>query len=109
MREGAPLAGSACERLVYLQAGLVVPVEAYDLALMCEARGIVLRPRGDALDVDGPHSPAILEALRRNKAHVLAILRYTADDRHLFDQSLAFPEHGPITSLGAMERLKNNQ
>lgn len=92
---------SACDRFVYLQAGLVVPVEAFNLALSCESRGIKLLARGDVLDVEGPLTPEILESLRRWKFHVIDILKYTADDRHLFDARLLVPAHGPIVNGGA--------
>lgn len=88
---------SACDRFVYLQAGLVVPVEAFNLALSCESRGIKLLARGDVLDVEGPLTPEILESLRRWKYHVIDILKYTADDRHLFDPAIPFPQHGPVS------------
>lgn len=87
---------SDCDRLVPLQAGVVVPAEAYDLALTCEGLGIRLSADGGVLNVEGPHTPEILDALRRCKAHILTILRYSPSDRHLFDPSIAFPDHGPV-------------
>lgn len=90
---------SACDQLVCLQGGLVVPVAAYNLALTCEALGIRLSARGSVLDVDGPHTVELLEALRQSKHHILAILKYTPSDLHLFDPSKPFPVHGPIVEL----------
>lgn len=87
---------SACDQFVALQAGVVVPIDAYTLALKCEALGIRLSAHNGALDVEGPHTTEILEALRRWKPHILTILRYAPSDRHIFDASIPFPEHGPI-------------
>lgn len=87
---------SASDQFVYLQAGLVVPVEAFNVVLQCEALGITLSHRDGSLDVDGPYTADLLATLKRLKPHVLAILRYEASDAHLFDSSLPFPEHGPI-------------
>jgi hypothetical protein len=86
---------SACDQLVCLQGGLVVPVAAYNLAIRCEELGIRLSARGGVLDAEGPYTVEILEALRQSKPHILAILKYTPDDRHLFDPSVPFPDHGP--------------
>jgi len=99
-RKGFP-AMSASDSLVSLQHGLVVPLEAWLLAIRCEEVGIKLVPRGDTLDADGPLNPELVAALRRLKPHVLAILRYTPDNRHLFDPSVPFPEHGPLLSRSA--------
>lgn len=89
------------DSLVFLQRGFVVPVGAFDLALKCEADGIRLSiGPGDKLVADtlsgDPLPVEVLQSLRRHKAHVLAILRYTPSDNHLFDASVAFPNHGPI-------------
>lgn len=90
------VAVSASSQLVCLQAGIVVPLEAFTLALECEALGIRLSAHGGVLDVDGPHTPEILQALRRWKPQIVAILRYSPSDRHLYDPAIPFPEHGPV-------------
>lgn len=87
---------SASDALVCLQAGLVVPVEAFNLALRCEALGIRLSARGAVLDAEGPYTAEILADLKRLKPHVLALLKYTPSDRHLFDAAAPYPEHGPV-------------
>lgn len=88
------------ERLVCLQRGVVVPLAAFNLAIRCEVDGVRLWIDWDGgserLKVKGPCSAELLAELNRWKPHVLAILKYTADDRHLFDTSLPFPDHGPI-------------
>lgn len=91
------------EALVFLQRGFVVPARAYHLAIRCEARGIRLSVGpGDKLvadSMDGSPIPVeVLEQLRGLKLHLLAILRYTPDDRHLFDSSLPYPHHGPLSA-----------
>jgi hypothetical protein len=92
---------SACDQLVCLQGGLVVPVAAYNLAIRCDMMGIKLTARGGMLDAEGPYTPEILEALRQSKPHILAILKYTPDDRHLFDDRVPFPEMGPVLARRA--------
>ena len=87
---------SASDALVCLQGGLVVPVEAFNLALRCEALGIRLSARGGVLDAEGPYTPAILADLKRLKPQVLALLKYTPSDAHLFDASVPYPAHGPV-------------
>ena len=83
------------DRPVVLQSGLVVPVDAYQLAIRCEELGIRLRDDGGVLDASGPLTAEIAAALRRLKPHLLTILRYTPSDRHLRDARAPFPEHGP--------------
>ena len=56
-RKGFP-AMSASDSLVSLQHGLVVPLEAWLLAIRCEEVGIKLVPRGDTLDADAIESRA---------------------------------------------------
>jgi len=90
---------SASEPLVCLQGGLVVPVEAFNLAIRCESLGIQLSANGAALEAEGPHTPEILAALKRLKPHILALLCYMPDDRHLFDSTVAAPETGPIVKV----------
>ena len=87
---------SNSEPLVMLQRGFCVPVEAFNLVLDCEAIGVKLTARGNTLDVDGPHTPELLERLKAWKPHVLAVLAYTPTDRHLFDDSIQPPHMGPI-------------
>lgn len=90
---------SPSEKFVSLQAGLVVPLAVFDLVLQCEAAGIQLRITwehgAEVLKVDGRVAPELVAALKQWKPHVLAVLKYTADDRHLFDPSVPFPDHGP--------------
>ena len=91
------------EPLVCLQAGIVVPSAAFDLALRCEADGIVLTVASDGkLSADGPDgklTPEIVSELKRLKPHIVAVLRYVPDDRHLRDDSAPRPEVGPVVSL----------
>ena len=84
------------DRLVCLQHGLVVPLDAYVLVLKCGHLGIALRDDGDVLDASGPITPEIDTALRRLKWHVLSILKYHPSDRHHQDPSVPFPDHGPV-------------
>ncbi|MDP3719344.1 MAG: hypothetical protein Q8T13_16405 [Acidobacteriota bacterium] len=88
------------DRFVHLQRGFVVPVEAVEAALAIENAGHRLTLDGaDLLIVpSGPVDPHDLEQLRRWKPHVLMILKYTADDRHLFDSRLSAPDCGPIVT-----------
>src|SRR5689334_9747020 len=96
---------SPSEPLVMLQRGFVVPVTVFNLVLACEAAGIRLwvgvENGSEVIRADGPVTPELLTALRAWKPHVLAILKYTADDRHLFNASVPFPEHGPIINGSA--------
>ena len=88
---------SDSNRLVFLQHGLVVPREAFDLVLEVERKGIALALDGADVLVTGENlQPDDIEALRRLKPHVQQLLRYVADDRHLFDRNLPQPDHGPI-------------
>ena len=84
------------DRLVCLQHGKVVPLDAYLLVGKCEDMGITLADDGGVLDARGQITPEIDVALRRLKWHVLAILKYHPSDRHHFDSSVPFPEHGPV-------------
>src|SRR5687768_16183010 len=93
------------DRLVCLQHGRVVRLDAYRLVLKCEDIGITLADDGGVLDARGPITPEIDEALRRLKHHVLLILRYHPSDAHLNNPSVPFPHHGPIAvPKGAMRR-----
>ena len=87
---------SASDRFAWLQNGVVVPLEAVNLQLRCAELGIRLGCHDGALDVEGPHTPELLNELRRWKPHLLLLLRYTPSDVHLYDSQSAFPEHGPI-------------
>jgi hypothetical protein len=66
--------------------GLTLPEEALVLALDLENRGCTLRQDGDRLRVLGPGGakPALsegdVEAIRRWKAHLLALLAYVAPE-----------------------------
>lgn len=89
---------SPSETLVNLQAGFVVPLAVFNLVLQCEAAGIRLwiawEHGAEVLKADGRVSSDLIADLKRWKPHVLAVLKYTADDRHLFDPSVPFPDHG---------------
>lgn len=87
------------DRLVCLQHGRVAPLEASLLVIKCGELGITLADDGGVLDARGPITPEIDSALRRLKWHVLLILKYHPSDRHHFDSSVSFPEHGPVVSL----------
>lgn len=87
---------SDTDRLVSLQCGIVVPVEAYRLALQCDELGIRLRDDRGVLDVTGPLTPEIAAALKRFKWPILTILRYHPSDAHLRDAAIPFPHHGPL-------------
>ena len=91
---------SRSEPLVCLQAGIVVPAAAFDLALKCEAEGISLTVTPDGkLSADGPDgklTPQIVADLKRLKPHIVAVLRYVPDDRHLRDDSAPRPKLGPM-------------
>jgi hypothetical protein len=67
---------------VALRGGLTLPLPAVELAIDLERRGLQLRvEKGDVLCV-GPRDRLTDEdraALRRWKAHVLALLTYNAD------------------------------
>jgi len=93
------MAPTPSEPLVNLQGGFVVPIAVFNLVLGCEAAGIRLwiawEHGAEIIKADGPLTPDLIAELKRWKPHVLAILKYTADDRHLFDPSTPFPEHGP--------------
>lgn len=88
------------EPLVCLQAGIVVPAAAFNLALRCEAEGIALTVGLDGkLSADGPDgklTSEIVSELKRLKPHIVAVLRYVPNDRHLRDDSAPRPELGPV-------------
>ena len=88
------------EPLVSLQRGFVVPLAVFDLVLHCENAGVRLQVawvRGaEVVKAEGPLTPELLEQLRRWKPHILAILKYTASDAHLFDSRQARPDVGPL-------------
>lgn len=91
---------SNSEPLVCLQKGFVVPAEVINLVLDCERLGIQLSARnGSTLDVDGPHTPELIERLKKWKPHVIAVLTYTPTDRHLFDSSIPAPQMGPLQQV----------
>ena len=77
---------SGCEfvsEFVTLRGGLIVPLPAVQLALNLEARGLHLRPDGDALLI-GPRellTDEDREAVRHWKPHLLALLAYDADSQ----------------------------
>lgn len=72
---------------ILLAGGLAVPVEPLVLALEFEQRGIGLRVEGDKLRVVGPNGakPELTEdeiaAIRRWKAHLVALVEYRAPER----------------------------
>lgn len=88
------------DRLVCLQHGIVVPLDAYLLVLKCENLGITLAEDNGVLDARGPITPEIDAGLRRLKPHVLLLLKYEPSDRHLHDATVPFPAHGPINKGG---------
>ena len=88
---------SNSEPLVFLQRGYVVPVSAFNLVLRCESLGIRLSiGGGNKLAADGPITLDILSELKRLKPHVIALLQYVPDDRHLRDETIPAPRVGPI-------------
>lgn len=88
------------EPLVCLQRGFVVPAVVFNLVLECERLGIQLSARnGTTLDVDGPHTPELLELLKAWKPHVILVLRYTSTDTHLRDETIPRPHLGPIQQV----------
>lgn len=93
------------ESFVMLQRGFVVPLQVFNLVLACEVAGIRLwvswENGSEVIKADGPVTPGLIAELKAWKPHVLAILKYTADDRHLLDSSVPFPDHGPIVNGGA--------
>lgn len=99
---------SPSEPLVNLQRGFVVPLAVYKLVLTCEAAGVRLwvswEDGSEVIKADGPVTSDTIAQLKAWKPHVLAVLKYTADDRHLFDPSVPFPEHGPIVVNGGARR-----
>jgi hypothetical protein len=88
------------ERLVCLQAGLVVPVAAVEAALAIERAGHRLRLDGPDLVVEpvGAVDHHDLEQLRRWKPHVRMLLAYTPSDHHLFDDTAPPPATGAIVT-----------
>jgi len=90
---------------VWLQHGYVAPIAVFDLVLACERAGIGLRVVDGDVIASSPGRPQLITdelvcQLRAWKPHVLAVLKYTADDRHLSDPPVPFPEHGPIVHGG---------
>lgn len=86
------------DRFVHLQRGLVVPIEAVAAALAIERAGHRLRLDGDDLLIEpnGTLDAHNVQQLRQWKPHVLLLLRYTASDQHLRDETEASPEFSPI-------------
>lgn len=71
------------DRFIELRNGPSVPVEAFRLAQdLITTRGLVLRQEGDLLRVSNPDgsrpdlSPEDVEAIRKWKAHLLALIAY---------------------------------
>lgn len=86
------------DRFLWLQHGLVIPIEAAVAAMAIENAGhristdgedVLIEPRGtvDAHD---------LAQVRKWKAHVILMLSYTATDEHLRDSTTSAPAVGPI-------------
>ena len=91
---------SASERLVMLQNGFCAPRAVVNLVLDCQHKGINLRVRGgQTLDVEGPHTPELLAALKRWKHHVICVLNYTPSDAHLRNEGAPVPNFGPIQQV----------
>jgi hypothetical protein len=74
------MAGSESCRYVVLRGGLALPVEPVVLLLGLEARGFSVRRDGDALVVQPYHQLTRDDcaAIRRWKAHLLALVDYEA-------------------------------
>lgn len=93
--------------LVPLQNGLIVPKRAYDLAIGLEAEGLKLAEDGGRIAVPEGATEEQLAAIRESKHHLLLLLRYTPDDRHLTDNRAPFPAHGAIVrEAGAADVLR---
>lgn len=86
---------------VWLPGGRPVPLAAVELALDLERRGIRLWPDGEGgLLLQGRDlTDADLDRVRPFKAHILALLAYTPDDRHLRRNDRA-PRPQPIVEHG---------
>lgn len=85
---------------VWLQNGYAAPVAVFDLVLACEKSGIRLTVVDGDVIASSPQRPELItgeliEELRAWKPHVVAILQYTPDDRHLRDDSAPRPQLGP--------------
>jgi hypothetical protein len=79
------VSGLATEPLTFvtLKGGLVVPLEALELAWSLEGRGAVFAVEGDQLVVDAPSTtltPTDRAGLRRWKHHLIAIVSYRPRD-----------------------------
>ena len=81
---------------VFLQHGLVIPVEAVEAALRIERAGHRLSIDGPDLLVEpsGQVDPRDLEQFRRWKPHVRMLLAYTPSDRLLRDEQHSRPDVG---------------
>lgn len=85
------------DRLVFLQGGLVVPLEACELVLEMERRGLKLWLDGEDVLIEGRDiTPDVVAGVRRWKPHVRLLLAYVASDGHLVDDSSPRPEVGPV-------------
>lgn len=65
--------------------GLTLPLAAVELALDLERRDLKLSIEGDRLRVSGPNgkpdlSPADVDAIRKYKAHLMALVAYEPPD-----------------------------
>ena len=66
--------------------GLIVPLDAYNLALELERRDLTLRQVGDSLRIQGPHgtkpdlSAGDVDRIRRYKFHLFALMHYRGPD-----------------------------
>jgi hypothetical protein len=84
----------------WLPGGFCPRRDAVLLALRCEDDGIRLRvviENGvDTLRVDGELSSDTLTELRRLKPHLIPVLKFRGCDRHLWDDSRARPQVGPV-------------
>lgn len=72
--------------LIELRSGPTVPVDALNLGLSLEARGLILKVEGDRLRVRGPGgvkpdlSSEDAEQIRRWKFHLMALVTYVAPE-----------------------------
>ena len=94
------MSNSSDDRWVHLQQGLVVPVEAYITALDVERAGHHLVVESEHLYLDRGHGltldAELVARVRQWRHHVLVLMRYHPNDRHLVDAAVTFPDHGPI-------------
>ncbi|MGE3273849.1 MAG: hypothetical protein AB7O67_01970 [Vicinamibacterales bacterium] len=87
-------------RFVWLRGGRPVPVAAVEVVLDLERRGICFSQDGPDLLLQGSDlTDADLDAVRPHKHHIIALLNYTPDDRHITGRTSA-----PSTTLRQRER-----